>query len=130
MSKEYNHDLTGVKVGDVIALPTYSHWGEPSRLYTRMRVEKVTATQVAVDNGYRFRKSDGKKIGGIYGGYAFVPTPEQLEADSKYREQFQRKYKARKWVEDTVCKHIKSLTVEQIEAMKAAYESVTEEVKV
>ena len=125
MSKEYNHDLTGVKVGDIIALPTYSHWGEPSSLYSLMKVEKVTAAQITVNNGYRFRKSDGKKIGGSYNDYAFIPTSEQLEADNKHRESFQRKHKARKWVEDTLCKRIKSLTVEQVEAMKAAYESVT-----
>lgn len=127
MSKEYNDVLTGVKVGDIIALPTYAHWGEPSSLYNLMQVEKATSTQITVDDGNRFRKSDGKKIGGSYRDYAFVPTLEQLEENRKHREQYQRKHKARKWLDETVCKRIKSLTVEQIEAMKAAYESVTGE---
>lgn len=129
MSKEFNTDLTKLQVGDMVAMDVNSRWGVILNRFDLFHVERITATQVITKNGLKFRKSDGKKIGGNYSEYAFIPTDEQLEAERAFRKEAKRKFEARKWLEENIIKNFKSLSVEQIETIKAAYESTLTEQK-
>lgn len=68
--------LESVKAGDV-ALLSGGSWGVVLEL---VRVERLTATQVVLANGERFRRSDGRAVrrSGFSTRRMIEPTPERI----------------------------------------------------
>lgn len=111
-------DLSQVKVGDVIAIHNRNLWDKSCLLFLST-VERLTKTQVVCSDGRRFFKKNGSLIGGW--SHGFIPTPEQLEGERLYRIEYKRKHDALIWLRKNIINNVDSLTVEQIEAMRAAY---------
>lgn len=79
-------NLKNVKQGDMLAFPvrTNGYMTGPRATLKLVKVERVTATQLACANGTNVRISDGKVIGKDY-TYAVEATPEvraKIEAEA------------------------------------------------
>ena len=58
-----NHDfLNTLKAGDQVIY----RWGSYGRSWTLKTVAKTTKTQIVLESGERFRKSDGREVGDSY----------------------------------------------------------------
>lgn len=68
------YDISGVSVGDTVATTEFR---QPPTLW---KVERLTTTQIVCNNGIRFNRESGRRIGSsLYEARAFVPTPEDID---------------------------------------------------
>ncbi|WNO06013.1 hypothetical protein [Rhodoferax mekongensis] len=116
-------DLTGLKVGDYVAIPNRnSHYNKLAITHSLKQIERVTGTQL-VCGTYRIRRSDGHVIGETY-RYAVIATPELIRENIEQTKTRDRWYAATRRctpIEDALAK--RKLTVEQMEKLADLYES-------
>lgn len=79
----YSTDLSGVVVGDVIAIKPkssyYSNW-------ELCKVDRITQTQIILVNGKKFNKNDGKEVtSGSFKYQAVIASPELVNDLEKQR---------------------------------------------
>lgn len=111
-----------VTAGDILAKKNDNRWNSKCHIpYAFVRVAKATPKQALLSDGTKVRLEDGKTIGESYGPRWFVPTPEQIKEQEAAADRKARYQAAINWYDDL---HRSELTVEQLEAMKAAYEGV------
>lgn len=118
-----------IKVGDKVAVSIRTpYWGSyggriPMRTHALRNVTKVTDTQFTTDGGDRIRKIDGKVIGSDYRS-ADVAT-EVLIAKIEAKDIEVTRWTKANSVLQTMCEQfqIKRLTIDQMEAIAAAYEA-------
>lgn len=107
--------LASLKPKDRAAIP--ARWSDGCQVLT---VERVTATQIVMEGGERFRRGDGRSFTGDSWNRAWLKpiTPELLEANEKSR--------LRAWLE-AVNVRKKTLSLETMRAMKAAFDATHQE---
>lgn len=123
-------DLTQLNVGDNLAIEeTARDWsGRTFTAYRLLVVERVAAQQVMCVNAkdgsgdYRFRKTDGKRIGKEY-SYAVPVTQELMATIESQRSLMKRQRDVREALQDLEgkCLHQLKLTLEQAEALAKAW---------
>jgi hypothetical protein len=91
------NDLTQVKAGDKVALQNRNDWGlaEIRAKYTIQTVERMTATQLVLNNGARVYKVGGAIVGNPYRSYC-VATPEILVQVAEAQARASRYYGTQK----------------------------------
>lgn len=66
MSKE-NYDHSQLKAGDPVVYGGQAHgWGYGGFVINKSKVNKLTATQIVLADGTRFRRDNGCKVGAAY----------------------------------------------------------------
>lgn len=107
--------LAALQVGDKVAIP--GRWSNAGRV---LAVDRLTATQIILANGTRFRRDTGRAVGSADGwNVAFLQPFSQEFADKVERE---RLYE---WLNGLQRK--RDLPLEALRAMKAAHDEATKE---
>lgn len=76
MKEKYDH--TQLKAGDPVIYGRDAGWGMAQWDITRTKVERLTATQIVMANGTRFRRDLGTKVGDRYGGRLLDPKGSEV----------------------------------------------------
>jgi len=110
-------DLESVKVGDKVAYKEYHYLGNYLGLRV-MTVDRLTATQI-VCGSMRFRKTDGRRDCTGQDITLFVPSVKEIEDSNAFKRQLCEERVLREWFD-----FLKKPNVEQLKAMKAAYDTL------
>lgn len=116
------NDMTNIKVGDVVVAkraPSIKRY--PATLIMR-KVERVTAKQALLSGGVRIWLKDGSIVGDAWVTYR-TPTQEQIDTHKAECALHVRYVEAASWFDSL---KINTITVEQLEAMRAAFDSIAE----
>lgn len=70
------YDHSQLKKGDLAAYGEYRNWGGWS--IGKSKVDRLTATQIVLDNGMRFRRDTGRKVGDAYGVRLLDPKGSEV----------------------------------------------------
>lgn len=125
-------NLENIKVGDMLAVRERGYrWSQYSPRHKLLVVDRITATQVCCKHEQggnaelRFRKSDGRQVGGSY-TYAEIATPELIDGVRSDAAKMDRNMAARAKLNDLEGKHLHQLklTLEQTEALAAAWTEI------
>lgn len=123
MNANTNFDL--VKPGDVIAFDNMDGWRQKyASKYEMHVIEKITPKQIILTMGRRVWKADGRIVGGNPFHKAFIPTQEQMEEHANSLAIRKRRVAVIEWFDRL---RVRDLSVEQLEAMKEAFDRVTPE---
>lgn len=90
------------------------------------RVARVTAKQIVLEGGDRVWIKDGRKVGHHWESY-FIPTTEQIHEQAVLVNRRNHYVGLLDWLDESIIKKRRELTIEQIEAMKSAFEPVVPE---
>lgn len=63
-----------LKVGDEVVIKTFNH-----RCINAARVTRITKTQIILDGGSKYRKTDGISVGSEFNGYANRLSVEPID---------------------------------------------------
>lgn len=77
--------MLDAKAGDELIL---HQWGGMDGSYSLEKVERVTATQIVLTTGGKYRRSDGREVGGRYNGWngasLLARTPENMRKYERF----------------------------------------------
>src|SRR5690349_16442262 len=82
--------LAGLKAGDLVVI--VQRYGD-----SRSRVARLTATQVVLQNGLRFRRADGGRIGASAWDHSWCVEPTQDRLDEIERRKSCDELRAMQW---------------------------------
>ena len=91
-----------IQVGDIVFIKDYIKYGFNIEevFWVKAMVKRVTPTQFVTDNERKFRKKDGKEIGGHYFSYAKKEGTDQIKEKELFKKKLSLIYNARKKIDN------------------------------
>ena len=84
---KYSTDLSGVVVGDVLAIDKNTSCYPNSHNWKLCKVDRITKTQVILSNGKKFNKNDGREVTSESFKYQAVIASPELVKDIMEKQQ-------------------------------------------
>jgi hypothetical protein len=107
--------LENVQPGDTLII----HGLRTPRLFTT--VNRLTKTQIVIDNGSKFRRSNGRLIGADIWSSSSVEVPKPGECDEIRQNQLQRRLVS--WVDDACqINLLRGMSVEKLQQLTTVLE--------
>lgn len=107
MVTKYDH--TQLKKGDLAVYGSRYGFGGSSWRVSKSKVDRLTTTEIVLEDGQRFRRKDGQKVGGDLDQVTMLLDPKGVEARNAVGEMLALKIGHSVWEWDKIRRNVRTL---------------------